>query len=229
LDDASVSDTLGAYFQTYVERDIRVLLDVRDEQQFGRFVALCAAMTAQEINHAQLGREIGITPQTADRWLAVLRATYQWCEVPGYHGNTIKRIVGRGKGYFTDTGLAAWFQRISSPQALSGHPALGALFETRVMMDLLARFRAMRTVAPALHHWRTRAGAEVDAILERDGFFWPLEIKSASRVTSADTRGIRAFRETYPHLRHAPGLVIAAAEEPQRLPGNILVLPYDLR
>lgn len=229
FDDSAVSDVLNAYFQTYVERDIRVLLDVKDEQQFGRFVALCAALTAQEINHSQLGREVGVTPQTADRWLSVLRATYQWTEVPGYHGNTVKRIVGRGKGYFTDCGLAAWFQRISSPEALSGHPSLGALFATHVIANLTARFRAMSTVAPALYHWRTRAGAEVDVLLERDGYFWPIEIKSAARVRDADARGIRAFRATYPHLRHAPGIVIAAVEGPGRLRDNILVLPYDLQ
>ena len=229
LGDSAVSDVLGAYFQTYVARDIRVLLDVKDEQQFGRFVALCAALTAQEVNHSQLGREVGVTPQTADRWLAVLRATYQWYELPGYHGSTVKRVVERGKGHFTDTGMAAWFQRISSPQSLSGHPALGALFETYVLMDMLARFRAMSTVAPAAYHWRTRAGAEVDVLLERDGYFWPVEIKSGARVTPADARGIKAFRETYPQLRHAPGIIVAAVERPERLPGNILVLPYDLQ
>jgi predicted AAA+ superfamily ATPase len=226
--DADVNDIFASYFQTYVERDIRILLEVRDEQQFGRFVALCATLTAQEINHAQLGREVGVTPQTADRWLAALRATYQWIEVPGYHGNTVKRVVGRGKGYFTDSGLAAWFQRISSPDALSGNPALGALFETYVAMNLVARLRSLTSLSPNLYHWRTRAGAEVDLLLERDGCFWPMEIKSAARVTSADTRGIRAFRETYPHLRHAPGIVVAAVEHPQRLPDNCLVLPYDL-
>jgi uncharacterized protein len=214
--DADLSDVLAAYFRTYVERDIRVLLDVRDEQQFGRFVALCAALTAQEVNHARIGREVGATPQTADRWLAVLRATYQWIEIPGYQGNTLKRIVCRGKGYFTDSGLAAWFQRISSPQALSGHPSLGALFETFVVTGLLARFRTLASVPPAVHHWRTRAGAEVDLLLERDGWFWPIEIKSAARVTTGDIRGILAFRHTYPHLRHAPGVILAAVTSSRR-------------
>jgi hypothetical protein len=68
----------------------------------------------------------------------------------------------------------------------------------------------------------------VDALLERDGFFWPLKIKSAARIRTADTRGIRAFRETYPHLRHGPGLVVAAVERAERLPDNVIVLPYDL-
>ncbi len=229
LEDSSVSDVFGAYFQTYVERDIRILLDVRDEQQFGRFVALCAALTAQEINHAQLGREVGVTPQTADRWLSVLRATYQWSELPGYHGNTIKRITDRSKGYFADSGLAAWLQRISSPESLSGHPSLGALFETQVVRNLMARIRSMSSVAPAVYHWRTRAGAEVDLLLERDGFFWPIEIKSAANITAGATRGIRAFRETYPNLRHGPGLIVAAVDHPFRMPDNIVVLPYDLR
>jgi len=95
-------------------------------------------------------------------------------------------------------------------------------------MNLSARLRAMPSVPPALYHWRTRAGAEVDLLLERDGFFWALEIKSASCVTEADARGIRAFRDTYPHLRHAPGVIVAAVERPHRLRDNVLVLPYDL-
>jgi hypothetical protein len=84
--------------QTYVKRDIRILLAVHDQAQFGRFVALCAALTAQEVNRSQLGPEIGISPQTAERWLNTLKATYQWTEVPAYEGNTVKRLVGRGKG-----------------------------------------------------------------------------------------------------------------------------------
>ena len=77
------------------------------------------------MNHSQLGREIGVTPQTASRWLDVLKATYQWLELPPYHGNTVKRISGKPKGYVTDTGLASYQQRISSSDALSGHPLLG--------------------------------------------------------------------------------------------------------
>jgi len=69
-----------------------------------------------------LGRELGITPQTARRWLDLLVATFQWYEVPAYSGNAIKRVSGKPKGYLSDTGLACWAQAVSSPAVLGGHP-----------------------------------------------------------------------------------------------------------
>ena len=144
-----------------------------------------------------------------------------------YHGNTIKRISGKPKGYLTDTGLAAFLQRISSPEALSAHPSLGPLFETHVVMDLHRQFQLLG-MAPQVYHWRTHGGAEVDLLLERDGVFWPVEIKSAARVTTADARGIYAFRATYPALKHGPGIIVAPVEEVTRLRDEVLVVPWDL-
>jgi predicted AAA+ superfamily ATPase len=225
--DNLVHDILSSYVRTYVERDVRAFAEVSDQQQFTRFLALCAALTAQETNHSQLGRELGVTPQTAGRWLAILRATFQWIELPPFAGSAIKRISGRPKGYLSDTGLAAHLQRLSSPTALEGHPALGALFETAAVGTLMRGFGLISS-PPQVYHWRTHGGAEVDVLLERDGIFWPIEIKAAARITSADARGIKAFRATYPHLRHGTGVVIAGVEAPDRLSEDILIVPYDL-
>lgn len=200
-------DYYAAYFRTYIERDVRGLADVVDWQQFGRFVQFASATTACEINHSQLGRDIGVTPQTARRWLALLRATFQWYEVPAYSGNAIKRISGKAKGYFADTGLACHLQQISSPTTLGGHPQTGALFESGVMAEI-RKMVSLESTPPALWHWRTHRGAEVDILLERDGIFFPIEVKLTTSPSRKDTRGFRAFRETYPNLRVAPGLVI---------------------
>ena len=222
-----IIDIMQSYVRTYVERDVRSLASVQDQQQFSRLLSLCAALTAREVNHSQFGREIGVTPQTASRWLNILKATYQWLELLPYHGNTIKRISGKPKGYLTDTGLASFLQRISSPEALSGHPLLGPLFETHVVMDIHHKFHCL-DMPPQVYHWRTLAGAEVDLLLERDGIFWPVEIKSSTRITRADARGIMAFRETYPALRHGPGIIVAPVEEVFQLRDEVLVVPYDL-
>ena len=227
LPNAAIADLMQSYVRTYVERDIRIQADVQDQQQFSRFLSLCAALTAQEINHSQLGREIGVTPQTAARWLTALKATFQWMEIPPYHGNTIKRISGKPKGYFADTGLAAYLQRISSPEALSGHPLLGPLFETHVTQEIHRLFPLL-DLAPQVYHWRTHGGAEVDLLLERDGIFWPVEIKSKTRITTGDARGIDAFRSTYPALRHGLGIIVAPVQEYRLLRHDILVVPYDL-
>jgi len=221
-----IGDFHRAYLRTYIERDARLSADVSDWQQFGRFVQLAAALTALEVNHSQLGRELGISPQTAHRWLATLRSTFQWFEAPAYHGNTIKRISAKPKGYLGDTGLACSLQSISTPRALSGHPLAGALFESAVAAEVRKLAGALAT-PPALYHWRSHGGAEVGLLLERDGVFYPIEVKLASRPSREDARGIEAFRQTYPALRTAPGLVIAPVERMERLTELDSCLPWD--
>ncbi|MCK4641176.1 MAG: ATP-binding protein [Candidatus Marinimicrobia bacterium] len=219
-------DVFQSYVRTYIERDIRRIAEVSDQQVFTRFVSLCAALTAQEINYSKLGRELGLTPQTANRWIQILKATYQWIEIPPYSGNTIKRLSGKPKGYFTDTGLAAHLQRISTPETLSGHPLLGALFETFIFMEIHKRFAAASRT-PNFYHWRTHAGAEVDLIMEIDGIFRPVEIKCKSSISITDARGILQFRKTYPKLRHGPAFIIAVVDKAFRLADDIFVIPFD--
>ena len=215
-----------SYVRTYVERDIRVLAEVSDQQTFTRFFGLAAALTAQETNHSQLGRELGVTPQTASRWLGILKATYQWFELPPYHGNFIKRLSNKGKGYLTDTGLACFLARISSDQALETHPMLGAIFETHVVLEIKRMLSALFETVN-LYHWRAHSGAEVDLVIERDGILWPLEIKCKAKITPSDVRGLAAFRAAYPE-QCGLAVVIASVEAPYFYSKDILVLPYSL-
>lgn len=220
-------DFLSAYMRTYVERDVRAMLQVDDWQQFGRFVQLAATLTAQEVNFSQLGRDIGITPQTAKRWLAVLDATFQWIEVPAYHGNTVKRISSRPKGYFCDTGLACHLAKITSPTALGGHPMTGALFETTVVGEVHKLLTPLARKAEP-YHWRIHSGSEVDLILDRDGVLYPIEIKLSSRPTRKDTRGLDALRHNHALMNIAPGLVIAPVEHFEQLSEHDYAVPWDL-
>ncbi|MCD4655808.1 DUF4143 domain-containing protein [bacterium] len=223
-----ISDFHRSYFQTYVERDVRLMGDVNDWQQFGRFVQLVAVLTGQEINASHFGRDIGITPQTAKRWLAILTATFQWFNLPSFHGNAVKRISRKSKGYFLDTGLICNLQRISSPEALSGHPLTGSLFETAIVGEILKLMNS--TNSPAnMYHWRSHGGAEVDILLERDGIFYPIEVKLRSNPSRRDTRGIKQFRETYDKFKVAPGLVICPVKSIQRLSETDYCLPWNCR
>ena len=214
------------YQRTYIERDARLLADVSDWQQFGRFMRLVAALTACELNHSELGREIGITPQTSKRWLDVLRASFQWYDVPAYAGNTIKRISGRSKGFFADTGVVCASLAISSPAALASHPNWGAVFETAVYAEVR---KALGTLSsrPNVYHWRIHSGAEVDILLERDGMFFPIEVKAHSRPSRKDTQGISSFRAAYPKLRVAPGAVVCPCEQITKLSENDWAVPWD--
>ncbi len=218
----------SSYVQTYVERDIRTLENIEDLATFGQFLGLLSALSSQEVNYSQLGRELGITPKTAQRWLKLLTYTYQWTELQPFHMNSIKRLSAKPKGIISDTGLACYQQRISSPEALAANPMQGAFFES-YCFNMIKAFCSSLPMAPNFYHWRTLAGAEVDILVEIDGTFYPIEIKSATNVSKNDVRGILAFKETYPHLKIASGIVIYAGDECYRITENIIAVPWDLK
>jgi hypothetical protein len=227
LPDDLIPDYYHSYVSTYVERDIRLQGEIRDLMEFTRFISLAGALTAQEINVAQLGREIGVTPKTVRHWLDMLAACYQWREIPAYSGNAVKRVSSKRKGYVGDSGLACWLQRISSPESLASNPLLGRVFETMLVNSLLNLANVL-AMPPLAWHWRTAAGAEVDLVFERDGKLYPIEVKCKSNVTGHDTRGIRAFRDTYGR-KVQPGLILYAGQDVYRVSEHATAVPWQIR
>jgi len=222
-----LADFHAAYQRTYVERDIRMLAEVSDWQLFGRFIRLLAALTAQEVNSSQLGRELGLTHQTARRWLDIMQAAFQWFEISAWSGSAVKRVSSRTKGYLADTGVACAAQAIASPHVIGGHPLQGALFETAVVGELRKQCSWM-SPRPNLYHWRSHGGAEVDLVFEYNGALYPVEIKATKNPARRDTTGISAFRKTYPDARIERGLVIAPVERSVRLTDKDVAVPWDL-
>ncbi len=216
-----------SYLQTYVDRDVRLQEDIRQLAEFDRFLGLSASLTAQEINASQLGREIGISPHTARRWLDLLTFSFQWIELLPYHGNTIKRLSGKKKGYFKDSGFACYLQKIESPESLAINPKLGFIFETWAINDILQQCATL-SVPPNTYQWRTAGGAEVDLILERNGKLYPIEMKCKTNLTKSDLSGLKAFRESYPKQEIMPGLIIYAGSEVYKLDENTLAIPWNL-
>ena len=224
LDEDLIQTYYRSYMQTYLERDVRMIADISALDELGKFTQLASALTAQEINYSKLGKDISITPQTAKRWFNVLRATFQWFEVPAYSGNTVKRISGKPKGYIADTGLACMLNAISTPTALGGHPITGALFETAVAVEIRKLLAILPTAA--MYHWRSH-NTEVDLLLERDGKLFPIEIKLTTHPAKNDTGGITSFRRTYPNCKIAPGIVIAPCTEFMKISELEYALPWD--
>lgn len=218
---------MSSYLQTYVDRDVRTMENIQSLTEFNRFLGIIASLTAQEINASQLGREIGISPQTARRWLDLLSYTYQWFELFPYHGNTIKRISGKKKGYFKDSGFACYLQAIDSYESLARSPKLGSIFETWAINYISQQASAL-DVPPKMYHWRTAAGAEVDLILERTGRLYPIEIKCKTNLHRSDLSGLTAFRNTYPKQEIMTGLVFYAGSEAYKLDEHTLAVPWTL-
>lgn len=192
----------GNYVQTYLERDVRQLINVRDLTQFQRFLRLCAGRTGQLLNLSALGDEAGISHNTAREWISVLEASYIVHRLPPHYRNFNKRLVKTPKLYFLDTGLAAWLLSIETPGQLSTHPLRGALFETWVVAELLKK--RLNSGRPSnLSFWRDRAGHEVDVLIETGGEVVPLEIKSGATITRDALRGLEQWRQISGRAGHA--------------------------
>lgn len=173
------NDWFPNYVATYLERDVRQIIAVRDLSQFQRFVRMCAARSGQLLNLAALGADCGISAVTAREWLSVLEASYLVTRLPPYFQNFGKRLVKSPKLYFLDVGLMAWLLGIRDEASMSTHAARGALFETWIVSELIKqRFNAGQ---PAdLYFWRDSAGHEIDLVFETPYGLQAVEIKSGS-------------------------------------------------
>ena len=215
----------ASYVQTYLERDVRIAGNVSDLEAFSRFLSLAAALSGQEVNHSQFGREIGIAPATAAKWLGILKTTFQWHELPPWQGNAIKRIAGKPKGIFADTGIQTYLLRLSSPDALLASPLRGAVFETFVAGEIRKQLYPFAG-GVGHYHWRTNGGAEVDNLLEYNGKLHPFEVKCKDHLDAYDLRGVKALRETYGDIV-GDGAIIYAGHSVFRLAENMLAIPWN--
>lgn len=175
-------DWFPSYVATYVERDVRQVMNIHDLGTFQRFLRLCAARSGQLLNLAALAGEAGVAQGTARAWLSVLESSYLVHLLRPYHRNFGKRLVKSPKLYFLDVGLACWLLGITSPDMLALHPLRGALFETWVVGEFVkARFNA--GLPADLYFWRDNNGLESDLLFETNGHLQPVEIKSGQTVT----------------------------------------------
>lgn len=183
----------AAYMATYVERDVRQLLNVGNLQTFQRFVAMCAARSGQLLNLSGLASDCGISQPTARQWLTVLQASHLLTLLPPYHRNFGKRLVKTPKLYLLDTGLLCWLLRIGSPEDLQIHPARGAVFETWVVSETL-KHRCHLGLPADLHFWRDNHGLEVDLVFEHAGRLYSVECKSGATYASDWMDAARRWR-----------------------------------
>lgn len=196
----------AGYVQTYLERDVRALLQVRDLTAFQRFVTLLAGRIGQLVNLTALANDVGVSVPTLRQWLSVLQATYLVFELPAWSINVRKRVVKSSKLYFADTGLAAWLLGIETAEQARRDPLRGALYENLLIADAL-RSLANRGVRAELFFYRDAAGHEVDLLIRRQGRLIPYEIKSAATFTRDFLKGLRHLKDELGDAL-APGFVL---------------------
>lgn len=183
------------YVSTYIERDLRQLINVRDLRAFQRFLRMCAARTGQLLNLSALAADCGITHNTAKSWIAILESSYLVALLQPWHRNLGKRMVKAPKLYFLDTGLAAWLAGVRDPAELELGTMRGPLFETWVVSEL-TKHVCNHALPHRLFFWRDSLGNEVDVLVERGAeSAFPIECKAGQTVAADWFKPLRKFCE----------------------------------
>ncbi len=194
----------ASYVATYVERDVRQVLNVGDLTTFQTFLRLCASRTGQLLNLAQLGSDAGITHNTARAWLSVLETGYVCTRLPPFFRNFGKRLVKTPKLHFLDSGLVCYLLGIRSAEELRLHPLRGAIFESWVFSEIVKSYGG-RGERPDLTHFRDRHGLEVDLVLQSGNKLHGVETKSGETVAE----------DAFPILQTWKSLAEALPDRPQ--------------
>lgn len=187
------------YTKTYLERDVRDLLAIKDMDAFHRFLRLCAARIGSVFNTSELSNELGIAVNTINSWLSVLQASYIVYLLPPFFTNTRKRLTKSPKLYFTDCGLASYLLNIDSPGTMNRDKMRGHLFENMVIINVLKNLYNSGQTAP-IYFYRDSNGNEVDLLIKRGSKYDCVEIKSSQSFHPDFIKGLENFRKNYPEL-----------------------------
>ena len=203
------------YYQTYIERDIRQMINLRSLTDFENFTRLLAGRVGQVLNLSSLANDVGVSSPTLKEWLSVLEASHTIFRLNPYFENFGKRIIKSPKIYFTDVGLASYLLGIESPALAARDPLIGNLFENMVVIEALkARLNAGKE--PELYFYRDNKGNEVDLLFRRNRQLIPIEIKSAMTFNPEFAKGIAQFQKIASSTQK--GYIIYAGDLTPELP-----------
>ncbi|NCA84508.1 MAG: ATP-binding protein [Clostridia bacterium] len=211
------------YFETYLQRDVREIQNVRSLNQFSNFVRLCAGRIGQILDYSSLANDAGITVNTVKGWLSVLEASYVITLLQPYYRNFNKRIIKSPKLYFVDVGLAAFLLNINKADQIQTHYLKGNLFENLIIIEILKR--RLNAALPAnLYFYRDSNKNEVDCIVEGDTIR-AIEIKSSRTFSSGFVNGLLNFAK-FSGLSADKGFIIYGGQEPYVFKG-FQVVPWN--
>ena len=188
------NDWLGNYFQTYIERDVRDIVNVGDLETFSRFVRLCAGRNGRLLNLSSLANDCGITHTTSKRWISILEASFIVFLLRPHYKNFSKRLIKSPKLYFLDSGLLSYLLRIRSAEDIRIHALYGSIFESFIISEFLKGYLNSGE-EPAIYFWRDSSGNEIDVIIDQGDQLIPVEIKTGQTIASDFFKGIRFWKK----------------------------------
>ena len=192
--DLHPQELLPDYIDSYLERDVRQLINVKNLGSFQFFLRLCAGRNGQLLNKNSLAAEIGVDNKTINSWLGILEASYIIFRLHPYHKNYKKRLIKTPKLYFYDTGLACALLDIRSEDQLNSHYLKGELFEAFIISELMKE-RINQGNRPRLYFWRDKTGHEVDCLIEEGTLLKYIEIKSGRTLNTSFFKNLTFFQK----------------------------------
>ncbi len=201
-----------SYFQTYIERDVRLLVQIRDFSNFEKFIRLCAGRVGQILDAASLANDVGVSSHTIAHWLSILEASFIIFRLQPYFENFGKRLIKSPKLYFTDTGLLCWLLGIESETQLARDPLYGGIFENMVILEAL-KYRLNRGKDAGAYYFRDNHANEVDLVLTYGRKLKAIEIKSAQTFSSHFLKGVHYFRTLTGDRALKGGVIYSGSEE----------------
>lgn len=182
------------YVQTYLERDVKEIINVKSLDQFQRFLQLCAARIGQLIDYTSLANDLGVSRHTIKEWLSILKASFIITKLPPYYENLGKRIIKSSKLYFTDLGLVSYLLGIQNAGQITQHPLRGALFENLVLIELM-KLKFNNGIEPKFYFYRDSEKNEVDIIYQDGPTLIAIEIKSGQSFHKEFLKGLQKFKK----------------------------------
>jgi len=182
------------YIQTYIEKDLRQMLNIVDLSVFEKFLSLLAGRVGNLLNFSSFTNDVGVSHSTASSWLSVLEASYITFRLPPHFKNFSKRIIKSPKCYFWDTGLLCSLLRINNFDQLFTHPLKGAIFENWVISEYSKKYYNLG-LRPPLYFWRDQSGHEIDIVIDKSTHLYPIEIKSSSTFNPNFIKNINWFND----------------------------------
>ena len=225
--DLSPEAFFGQYMQTYIERDIRDLIEIKNESKFQKFISCTAARTGQELNLSDIAKDVGIDVKTADSWLSLLVTSGLVYLLNPYSANTIKRIVKRPKLYFMDTGLACYLSFWNDPRVLENSAMAGAMFETYIVSEIIKQYSNKGIdVRSRLAYYRDNNGREIDLMIIENGTIYPIEIKKSADPGKDALKNFSVLDKLPDHT--GDGAVICLSAMPYPLDSKNKIIPIGM-
>lgn len=214
------------YVRTYIERDIRSLMNIKDENKFIKFLSSLAARTSQEYNATDIASDIEVDAKTVDEWISILKNTHLIYMLQSYSNNNVKKAIKRPKIYFMDTGLACYLTGYMSSETLEKSPYNGAIFENYIVVEIIKTFTNNGMDAKKrLFYYRDTAKREIDLLVFYDNKVYPVEIKKSTSPSSSATKNFNVVENF--GVQVGNGVVLCMVKDIIPLKDNNYLVPIE--